>query len=165
MSVPEVIELAALQAWLEEIEGELPNGVSIDVRVRTRRITRYAKGLITATLPSPFGPLVISSGWEAFRQARPQDGWCVLPLADAAGEGIESAIPVMDGVEACGSCGENLSQFAWDFWSMLEIELWVLPAIKLRPACRPSSALCHKDCVVRPAHPVHNAHRASPISC
>lgn len=131
MSVPEFIELEALQALLEEIEGELPEGAGVEVRV-TGAAAVYAKGLIRATLLSPFGTLVITSGWEAFPQARPEDGWCVMPLADAAGEGIESALAVRDAGEACEPSGDDLRQLAWDFWSMLDIERHVLPVIEAR---------------------------------
>lgn len=131
MSVPEFIELEALQAFLEEIEGELPEGTSVEVRV-TGAAAVYAKGLIRATLPSPFGALVISSGWEAFPQARPEDGWFVRPLPDAAGEGIESALAVRCADEACEPSGDDLRQLAWDFWSMLDFDQHVLPMIESR---------------------------------
>lgn len=129
MSVPEFIELEALQAFLEEIEGELPEGTSVEVRV-TGAAAVYAKGLITATLPSPFGTLVISSGWEALPQARREDGWFVIPLPDAAGEGIESALAVRCVGEACEPSGDDLRQLAWDFWSMLDFDQHVLPLIE-----------------------------------
>lgn len=133
MSTPESIELDALQAYLAGIEGQLPAGAQVEVSIGKSRLaglsTDYAKGLITAQLASPFGFLVITSGWEAFPQARPEDGWCILPLADAAGEGVEAATPVLDDGEPCPASGESLRQLAWDFWSMLDLNEAVVPQL------------------------------------
>lgn len=63
---------------------------------------------------------MVSSGWDAFPQTRPEDGWFVIPLADAPSEGIVSAVPVLDAGKPCDFSGEDLSQIAWDFWSMLD---------------------------------------------
>lgn len=130
MSTPEPIELDALQAYLAGIEGQLPAGAQVEVSIGKSRLegrsTDFAKGLITAQLASPFGLLAITSGWEAFPQARPEDGWCILPLADATGEGIEVHAPVVDCGEACPASGEILRQMAWDFWSVLDLDEAVL---------------------------------------
>jgi len=117
------IELSALTSYLESLHADLPADATVQVQLSCGRFNGdFAHGLITATFDSPFGLLTIASGWEAGTQPRPEHGWYVMPRANAKGEGIEAALPIIDEGEVCEPSGELLSNAAWNFWSYLDLE-------------------------------------------
>lgn len=130
--------LEALAAFLDGIAGTLPAGTEVTAVIGRSRFagldTDYAHGLIEASLPSPFGMISVTSGWEAFTQARPENGWCVVARANAKGEGVFTELAVVDGTDVCEPSGEFLSEIAWQFWSYLDFDPYVLPLLSSRTA-------------------------------
>lgn len=129
-SAPSSIDFDALSDYLATHAGELAPGATVQVEVnrpakKGRR--RSVTGSITASLPSPFGILCLSSGWEAHLQANTRLGWFIWPRPDTPGEGVTTTAPVLLDGKPCEPFGEPLAGLAWDFWSYQDIQDAVAP--------------------------------------
>ncbi|WP_137887597.1 hypothetical protein [Pseudomonas sp. 2FE] len=138
---PAEIEFAVL---VEQIEGmtTLPPAAAIEVRVRkcfcSGLPTDYASGLISVCLLTPLGPVTVSSGWTAYPQTRPENGWYIERSPDRKGEGVRTEAPVVELDEDEGEKivlepeEERLKAVAWEFWSYLDMDEAVLSELGSR---------------------------------
>jgi len=129
-SAPSSIDFDELSDYLATHAGELMPGATVQVEVNRpgkKGPRRSITGSITASLPSPFGILRLSSGWEANLQANTKQGWLIWPRPDTPGEGVTAPAPVMLDGKPCAPTGEQLAGLAWDFWSYQDIQDAVSP--------------------------------------
>jgi hypothetical protein len=137
MSLHNEATLEALSGFLEAFQGDLPPSARVRFRIthkkRSGGLMRHARGLISMSWMSPWGEIIVQSGVTAARQPRAEQGWYVLLVPDARGEGVVLPCPVIDDSgRPLSSHSEELRSLAWDFWSYQDIEIPVLCELENR---------------------------------
>lgn len=129
----------ALEACTQLPADDEGAGVSVRIdKIRCEgKASDFAHGVISVTLPTEVGPVVVTSGWSAWGQPRIELGWYVERVPDRPGEGIEIASRVFEldevgEINFLSPTGEELAGLAWEFWSWRDLEDAVTSRL---PAC------------------------------